>query len=180
MRSATFLKTHCPYVSPPLHGFSFSATKNSFVSVTPCKFEPFLFNLQAKPARFLVLCYRDSEKSALEQQSVGVEDSNGALTVENTEQNQWSVEVGSPSFGFWPLAKLSLSDKAFLLFTFIALTVNLTIASNFKHLLCAVWVSPNLWLLLTVCNAGFMTNNSLRLDNGSFIFLFFSSSVPKK
>ncbi|KAG6606380.1 hypothetical protein SDJN02_03123 [Cucurbita argyrosperma subsp. argyrosperma] len=129
MRSATFLKTHCPCVSLPLHGFSSSPTKNSIVSVTPSKFEPFLFNLRAKPARFLVLCYRDSEKSALEQQSVGVEDSNGALTVENTEQNQWSVEVGSPSFGFWPLAKLSLSDKAFLLFTFVALTTSVAFTS---------------------------------------------------
>lgn len=127
MRSATFL--HSPSFLLPVHGFSSSTSNNAILFVAQCKFKPTFFNLRAKPDRLLVFCYRDSEKSARDEQSVGVEDSNGVLIEENVEQNQWNVEVGSPSVGFRPLPKLSLSNKAFLLLTFIALTTSVAFTS---------------------------------------------------
>lgn len=150
MRSATFL--HSPSFLLPVHGFSSSTSNNAILFVAQCKFKPTFFNLRAKPDRLLVFCYRDSEKSARDEQSVGVEDSNGVLIEENVEQNQWNVEVGSPSVGFRPLPKLSLSNKAFLLLTFIALTVSLSISSNLNNWIfdtCCV-LCEFLWILVVI------------------------------
>ncbi|XP_023553629.1 uncharacterized protein LOC111811121 [Cucurbita pepo subsp. pepo] len=121
MRSATFLR--CPYFLLPVHGFSSSTSKNSI------KFKPTFFNSRAKPARLVVFCCRDSEKSVRNEQSVGIDDSNRALMEKNIERMQWNVEVGSPSVRFQPLAKLSLNDKASLLLTFIALTASVAFTS---------------------------------------------------
>uniref|UniRef100_A0A0A0LB93 Uncharacterized protein n=1 Tax=Cucumis sativus TaxID=3659 RepID=A0A0A0LB93_CUCSA len=120
MRTSTFL--HSANFLFPIRGFICSTSKKPILFVAPCKFKPIFFNFQPKSDRLVVFCYRDSDKSVGYEQSMGVEDSNVTLVEENVERNQWNVELATPSVGFQLLPKLSLSNKAFLILTFIALT----------------------------------------------------------
>lgn len=150
MRTSTFL--HSAYFLFPVRGFTCSTSRKSILFVAPCKFKPAFFNLRAKPDRLVVFCYGDSERSVRDEQSIGVEDSNVTLVEENVERNRWNVELGTPSVGFQLLPKLSLSDKAFLLLTFIALTVNLSRSLNLNNWvfdICCV-LCEFLWVLVVI------------------------------
>lgn len=127
MRTSTFL--HSANFLFPIRGFICSTSKKPILFVAPCKFKPIFFNFQPKSDRLVVFCYRDSDKSVGYEQSMGVEDSNVTLVEENVERNQWNVELATPSVGFQLLPKLSLSNKAFLILTFIALTTSVAFTS---------------------------------------------------
>ncbi|KAL7208973.1 hypothetical protein ACSBR1_030670 [Camellia fascicularis] len=110
---------HNPFLRTPSSSSSSSSSSNP-ISVV---------NLQIKPSRscWLTLCSSSSPSNSNTQSTTNQteETSNPNLDVEEndaTQQNRWTVQVGSPTVPSLPMSKLSLSDQAFFLLAFIACT----------------------------------------------------------
>ncbi|CAL5414290.1 unnamed protein product [Camellia sinensis] len=117
---------HNPFLRTPSSSSSSSSSSNPISVVT----------LRIKPSRscWLTLCSssipsNSNTKSTTNQTE---ETSNPNLDVEEndtTQQNRWTVQVGSPTVPSLPMSKLSLSDQAFFLLAFIACTTSVAFMS---------------------------------------------------
>ncbi|CAL5348188.1 unnamed protein product [Camellia sinensis] len=115
---------HNPFLRTPSSSSSSSSNPISVVT------------LRIKPSRscWLTLCSssipsNSNTKSTTNQTE---ETSNPNLDVEEndtTQQNRWTVQVGSPTVPSLPMSKLSLSDQAFFLLAFIACTTSVAFMS---------------------------------------------------
>ncbi|KAL7208972.1 hypothetical protein ACSBR1_030670 [Camellia fascicularis] len=117
---------HNPFLRTPSSSSSSSSSSNP-ISVV---------NLQIKPSRscWLTLCSSSSPSNSNTQSTTNQteETSNPNLDVEEndaTQQNRWTVQVGSPTVPSLPMSKLSLSDQAFFLLAFIACTTSVAFMS---------------------------------------------------
>ncbi|KAI8002526.1 hypothetical protein LOK49_LG08G01879 [Camellia lanceoleosa] len=116
----------------PIHHNPFLRTPSSSSSSNPIS----VVNLQIKPSRscWLTLCSSSSPSNSNTQSTTNQteETSNPNLDVEEndaTQQNRWTVQVGSPTVPSLPMSKLSLSDQAFFLLAFIACTTSVAFMS---------------------------------------------------
>lgn len=119
-----------------------------FCGLAPTHHNPFLrtpssssnpisvVTLQIKPSRscWLTLCSSSnpSNSNAKSTTNQTEETSNPNLDVEEndtTQQNRWTVQVGSPTVPSLPMSKLSFSDQAFFLLAFIACTTSVAFMS---------------------------------------------------
>ncbi|THG12010.1 hypothetical protein TEA_011516 [Camellia sinensis var. sinensis] len=118
---------HNPFLRTPSSSSSSSSSSSNPISVV---------TLRIKPSRscWLTLCSssipsNSNTKSTTNQTE---ETSNPNLDVEEndtTQQNRWTVQVGSPTVPSLPMSKLSLSDQAFFLLAFIACTTSVAFMS---------------------------------------------------
>ncbi|XP_008221143.1 PREDICTED: uncharacterized protein LOC103321145 isoform X2 [Prunus mume] len=117
---------HFSHLSAPIRAQNPKHTSSSSVNLLrPCKFSSVSLTSPSKRSRLFTLCASNSTKtsSSLSEPAVTDLTKDAFLQIDNdVSQGPLNVEVRNPSVPSPSVAKLSLSDQAFFLLTFIACT----------------------------------------------------------
>ncbi|VVA25721.1 PREDICTED: unknown [Prunus dulcis] len=133
MKSAHFSHLSAPIrAQNPKHTSSSSSSSSSVNLLQPCKFSSVSLTSPSKSSRLFTLCASNSAKtsSSLSDPAVTELTKDAFLQIGNdVSQGPLNVEVRNPSVPSPSVAKLSLSDQAFFLLTFIACTTSVAFTS---------------------------------------------------
>ncbi|XP_021810227.1 uncharacterized protein LOC110753603 [Prunus avium] len=122
---------HFSHLSAPIRARNPKHTSSSSVNLLqPCKFSSVSLTSPSKSSRLFTLCASNSAKTSSSLSDPAVTElTKDAFLQIDVSQGPLNVEVRNPSVPSPSVAKLSLSEQAFFLLTFIACTTSVACTS---------------------------------------------------